>query len=324
MNIEYLQYYLDVAQTKSITKAAKLNFISPQGMSRAMNELEKETGRELLVRYSNKLSLSPIGEKLVSYVQETVDSYHRMLDFAANEATQDKGQEDTIVLDCQNIAMLAFLPQETKDCIFSSAAVHFRESGNSQIGHDLMLAIEKSNGERLRTIGILCFFAQEVIGKNPFVKKLEDVGYVYKPYLRTYDKVMVPDKSPLAKKETLTNEDIGSMPLVSTNSHLHDFLMGRFGEDAIMLSSPNFSLRKTMVQDGNALSFLPAIADITMPDKDGFVLRDMQRPYSVEIGFVATEEEWKAPLFVQILESLDRFYQAHESSGLYTLYDGER
>ena len=38
MNIEYLHYFLDVAKTKSITRAAKLNFISPQGMSRAMNK----------------------------------------------------------------------------------------------------------------------------------------------------------------------------------------------------------------------------------------------------------------------------------------------
>lgn len=44
MNIDYLYYFMDVAKTKSITRAAKLNFISPQGMSRAMNEFEKELG----------------------------------------------------------------------------------------------------------------------------------------------------------------------------------------------------------------------------------------------------------------------------------------
>ena len=44
VNIEYLHYFLDVAKTKSIAQAAKLNFISSQGMSRAMGELEKELG----------------------------------------------------------------------------------------------------------------------------------------------------------------------------------------------------------------------------------------------------------------------------------------
>ena len=64
MNIDYLYYFMDVAKTKSITRAAKLNFISPQGMSRAMNELEKELGCQLLVRFSNKLELSEAGEKI--------------------------------------------------------------------------------------------------------------------------------------------------------------------------------------------------------------------------------------------------------------------
>lgn len=88
MNIEYLRYFLDVAQTKSITKAAKLNFISPQGMSRAMGELEKELDCKLLERFSNKLELSELGREFVPVAERVVGEYDKLSEFA-----QTKGSE---------------------------------------------------------------------------------------------------------------------------------------------------------------------------------------------------------------------------------------
>ena len=82
MNIDYLRYYLDVAETKSITHAARLNFISPQGMSRAMNKLEKELDCRLLVRYSNKLAISEQGEALIPVAKKVVEQYDQLTDYA--------------------------------------------------------------------------------------------------------------------------------------------------------------------------------------------------------------------------------------------------
>ena len=49
-----------------------------------MNELEKELDCQLLVRYSNKLSLSPLGEELVPLITDITDRYNKMLEYAAN------------------------------------------------------------------------------------------------------------------------------------------------------------------------------------------------------------------------------------------------
>lgn len=192
MNIEYLHYFLDVAKTKSITRAAKLNFISPQGMSRAMNELEKELGCELLIRYPNKLALSPVGEELVPKAAEIIDGYAEMLEFAAAKSrVLHAGGGRSVQLECQNIAMLAFLTQEAKDYIFESRDLRFRESQNSQIRRDL-LAISASEADEVcpAIIGLTCFFNQE---RSSFgdIDDLEAKGFQYRPYLKTYDKVMV-------------------------------------------------------------------------------------------------------------------------------------
>lgn len=322
VNIEYLHYYLDVAKTKSITRAAKLNFISPQGMSRAMNELEKELGCRLLVRYSNKLDLSPVGEKLVERAADIVDRYSEMLEFAASQSQPQRTGGDCIHLECQNVAMLAFLPQEAKDYIFESPNIRFRESQNSQIRQFLLSNKAGDPATACSTIGLMCFFNQErSSGMGGGIGDLEERGYEYRPYLRSCDKVMVCASSPLAAKQALVDEDIMSRPLVCTNSHLYSFLSKRFGRDAIALSSAEFSLRKRLVERDSAISFLPAFASLTMPEEEGFVLRDMDRPYEVEIGFVGMEQDLKSECFTGLMRILDGFYRAHLDSGLYMLCD---
>ncbi|MDO4290875.1 MAG: LysR family transcriptional regulator [Eggerthellaceae bacterium] len=323
VNIDYLHYFLDVAQTKSITRAAKLNFISPQGMSRAMNELEKELGCDLLIRYSNKLSLSPVGEELVPKIAGIVNDYTKLLDFASLKAQSRDASCDYVQLECQNIAMLCFFPQEAKDYIFESGKVQFREAANPQIRHTLLSRCSSEDATSRPVVGLMCFFNQE---RNPETEEggigsLEDLGYRYHPYLKTYDKVMVPLDSPLAEKDILSDEDIAANTLVATNTHLHTVLSRRFGVDAIGLASPNFTLRKRMVEKGVALSFLPAIAELTVADPNSFVLRDMERPYEVEIGFVGMESDFEAEPFVELMTTLDSFYRSHLDSGLFALCD---
>lgn len=319
MNIEYLHYFLDVAKTKSITRAAKLNFISPQGMSRAMNELEKELGCQLLIRYSNKLALSPIGEELAPKAAEIIGGYDRMLEFAAAKSQVQQAGGHTIQLECQNVAMLAFLTQEAKDYIFESREIHFRESQNSQIRHDLLLSNAGDPSGACPIIGLVCFFNQDRSSNIGGIDDLEEKGYQYRPYLKTYDKVMVNAQSPLAAKETLSDEDIVSKPIASTNTYLYSILSKRFGRNAIELSSADFSLRKSMVECDSAVSFLPAIASLTMADETGFVLRDMERSYEVEIGFVGMESDMESACFQGLMDILDGFYRAHTDSGLYAL-----
>lgn len=321
MNIEYLHDFLDVAQTKSIAKAAKLNFISPQGMSRAMNELEKELGCSLFIRYSNKLTLSPEGEKLIEPIKNVVKAYNELLDQTLAVTCPAPAAHESILLECQNVARLAFLDEKAKDFIFATHGIIFREGQNAQIRQSLVESLEERTAASPAPIGLFCFFNPGTTSETTDLAALERKGLSYKPYLRSYDKVMVSTRSPLAEKESLTDDDIASCPIVTTNSHLYSVLAHRFGRDAISISSPDFSLRRQMVESNAAISFLPAIAELTMPDDAAFVLRSMERPYEVEIGFAAHPDAFDMPLFKQLTGILDNFYQAHRKSDLFTLLD---
>lgn len=319
MNIDYLYYFMDVAKTKSITRAAKLNFISPQGMRRAMNELEKELGCQLLVRFSNKLELSKAGEKIEPYISRTIESYQRLLDFATSESHLEQNESRSIMLECQNVAMLAFLTREAKDYVIASDAIHFRECQNTQIRYDLLMSAEAS--DPAPTIGLVCFFRQNHGSSLDGINDLEKAGFQYRPFLRTYDKVLVNVKCDVAKKEKLTDADIVEKRIACTNTELSTLLANRFGRDAIVLSSADWPLRRRMVESDSAVTFLPAIATLTMEESEDFALRDMDNPYGVEIGFVGEESSLEDDAFKTLMDILRRFYLKHENTGLFTLCD---
>ena len=72
MDIRVLQYFLAVAREESITKAAKTLHMTQPPLSRQLKDLEDETGKQLLIRGSKKITLTEDGELLRKRAEEIV------------------------------------------------------------------------------------------------------------------------------------------------------------------------------------------------------------------------------------------------------------
>lgn len=91
MNLRQCDCFLTVANTKSISKAADMLFISKQGLSKSIRSLEEELGAELFVRTKKGSILSPMGEKLYPHIQTIYNSYseiNKILDIAPKDTLQ--------------------------------------------------------------------------------------------------------------------------------------------------------------------------------------------------------------------------------------------
>lgn len=75
MHIEHLYYFLDVANTLSISQSAKDLYISPQGLSQAIKSLEKEYDTKLFDRTKNGFVLTSEGEKFSVCAKEFIEYY---------------------------------------------------------------------------------------------------------------------------------------------------------------------------------------------------------------------------------------------------------
>ena len=73
MQTDYLRYFVDVATLGSMSSAAKKNFMSPQGISRAITSLEAELGCELFKRDSNRVTLTQFGERVLADAHELLN-----------------------------------------------------------------------------------------------------------------------------------------------------------------------------------------------------------------------------------------------------------
>jgi DNA-binding transcriptional LysR family regulator len=78
MDIHHLRYFVAVAQTPNITKAAEQLFISRQALSKAIRELELECGNELFTRKNGKLKISLLGLIFFDQSKQIVDLFNRL------------------------------------------------------------------------------------------------------------------------------------------------------------------------------------------------------------------------------------------------------
>ncbi len=75
MNIKDLEYFRIVCQQKSITKAAHLLYMTPQGLSRIMKNVENELDAVLFVRTGAGIQLTESGNYLYERLPALLDSY---------------------------------------------------------------------------------------------------------------------------------------------------------------------------------------------------------------------------------------------------------
>ena len=101
MNIDHLYYFLVIADTKSINKAARELFISQQHLSRIVNALESELRTQLLTRNSTGIELTAKGEVFLQFAEKIVTDYRDMQSYFYLDALPPLEQEQLISGSCK-------------------------------------------------------------------------------------------------------------------------------------------------------------------------------------------------------------------------------
>ena len=78
MTIKDLENFRTVCEERSITKAARLLYITPQGLSKSIKNLESEWHTRLLNRTTQGITLTETGEYLYQHLPEFLDSYYNI------------------------------------------------------------------------------------------------------------------------------------------------------------------------------------------------------------------------------------------------------
>lgn len=193
MDIRVLKYFLAVAQEESITKAAETLHMTQPPLSRQLKDLEKEVGKQLLIRGSKRVTLTEDGmllrkraEEMIDLMEKTKAELSAANDIISGDIYMGSGESEAV----STIAKVAKSLQEKYPLIryhiYSGDAEHITER------------LDKG----LIDFGLLV---------EPF--DIAKYDYVRLPVKDTWGVLMRKD-SPLAEKEYITAEDLWHQPLI--------------------------------------------------------------------------------------------------------------
>lgn len=323
MQTTYLKHFVDVAEKGSIGAAAAADFISPQGMSRSISVLESELGCTLFSKKPNGMALTRFGEALLDDAKEILALEQEMKARVARIQSSDleNGGSD-LLLYLNNIAFDAALFSPLTDSIeeaFTNA--RFFQCDNDEIV-DSLLSADESQRDVL-TLGLLCLFSTDTERNSELLERLYSKGFVFQPYLESYDEVMVPANSNLAGKTSLSKSDILSYPLVVSGGDIQRVCEKVFGKASIYMVTADSLFRYQVVQKGQAITVVPAFHHIVDSGAQGTVVVPMKDPYYLEVGFVAKRNVMDSPVVKGLFAQLNAYYSKFASSPYISLVPSE-
>ena len=88
MNILHLKYAVEIAQTKSISKAAENLYMGQPNLSRAIKELEESLGITIFKRTSKGITITPDGEEFLQYAKKIISQVNEVEELYRNGKTK--------------------------------------------------------------------------------------------------------------------------------------------------------------------------------------------------------------------------------------------
>ena len=267
MDIHDLKIFLTIAQEGSVSKASKILYMTPQGTSKVLKNLEIEMGCQLFIRDKSGMRLTESGEKFREYALKDVDDYYQVKkDILHIEQRQKK------VVDL--LSAYGILRLLTPDCLvafrekYPDIEFHYREYPDLPVEQ----LFAGNEGNVAFSIGDFDEHLYQVVPLETFPIRL-----------------LVNEKHPLAQKESVTIEDLQGEPMFIESSQFHIYhLITERCEEAgfepdIIFQTSGFSLCHKMVKANKGISVAV-----------DFVFDDMREDGLKLIPFSDGNYEWKA------------------------------
>lgn len=238
MNINHLQYFMEVYRCGSVTQASKSLHISQPSITAAMANLEQQVEIKLFHRERNRIKVTKEGHDFAQVTEGFLKEYKGYLDEVKEMSNQYEG---TISIGVPSIMGTFFLP-EMIPCFFQQEGVEVKVTETPTLtGLDL---IDE------RELDFALGLGREKPGKHFASTKIMD----------TEIQLAVHRDHPLAQRVAIEEEDLLGMPLVTLGegSYHHQLVRQKLPKamDDILLSSNQISTIKKMVRSNIAIGFI--------------------------------------------------------------------
>ncbi|MBO4291804.1 MAG: LysR family transcriptional regulator [Lachnospiraceae bacterium] len=208
MTLKQLQYAVTIAETGSMTEAAKKLFIAQPSLTSAIHELENEYGITLFLRSNKGIEITPEGDEFLGYARQVLDQTNLIDErYTGRHAIK---QRFSVSAQHYSFVVEAFV-ELLKNYEGPKYEFHMRETQTYEIIDDVA---------HLRSeIGILYLnrFNETVLRKT-----LRDNGLSFEPLFTAKPHVFISKNSPLSQKKVLSPADLKPYPRLSYEQGTHN------------------------------------------------------------------------------------------------------
>lgn len=208
MTLKQLNYVIEIAQSGSISEAAKNLYISQPSLSASVKELEDELGFEIFLRSSKGISISAEGMEFLSYARQVKEQFQLLESRYFNK--QAPKREFSVSAQHYSFVVNAFV-NLVKAHNDSEYKFTLRETATYEIIDD----VKNMRSE----IGVLYLndFNRSVIERLLKENHLTFTElFVAKPH------VFISRRHPLADKDIIKIEDLDDYPYLSFEQGIHN------------------------------------------------------------------------------------------------------
>ncbi|WP_028243417.1 LysR family transcriptional regulator [Pseudobutyrivibrio ruminis] len=208
MTLKQLKYAVTVAKTGNITEAAKQLFIAQPSLTSAIKDLEKEYNITIFYRSNKGIEITPEGDEFLGYARQLLEQAN-LIEERYTGANHGK-QRFCVSAQHYSFVVEAFV-ELLKKYGGDKYEFHMRETQTFDIIDDI--------AHRRSEIGVLYLntFNETVIRKT-----LRDHGLVFSTLFTAKPHVFIGKNSPLAKKKTITLDDLAAYPRLSYEQGSHN------------------------------------------------------------------------------------------------------
>ncbi len=208
MTLKQLRYITAVADTGNITEAARKLYIAQPSLTASIQELEKEYNISIFNRSKKGIELTQEGEEFLGYARQVLEQTNLIEERYSGKST---GKHRFSVSSQHYSFVVESFVELLKKAGGDKYEFHMRETETFDIIRDVA---------QLRSeIGILYLndFNKTVINKT-----LRDNNLSFTSLLKVKPHVFIGRKSPLAKKKSLSLDDLKPYPRLSYEQGSHN------------------------------------------------------------------------------------------------------
>lgn len=294
MRIEYLRYFLAVAECGSISQAAEKLYITQQGLSRIIGALEKEFGVALFLRSNNGIRLTDAGLRAVAWAQRLDKDYCSMLADIQPVQIADSGAAGiSYVIYVTAVTCNTVIPHILETIGHYFPYVHFNiiEKLPTEIADEAPL------DENSLAILSISSFLQE---------SCEHLGTQERYFEEFFHDILmlsVSRSSPIAKQGVVSQKQLAAIPMALHNTEVNmiQHLLGKDYQPSVLVHTTNHRFCQEIVEQGKAAGLTSALLEYYYPS-DQTVMVPLENGIPIAYGCLYDHSRPLSPITKKLLE----------------------